>query len=129
MFGGKVSATSKKLQFIFDDLQIPSEYNAAFINLYPNGNYHIPPHRDTTHDMDKHNIISYSFYETGNDTKTEDNRIFVVEDNNGNIINKISMEHASKIIMFAGQQRYFKHSVPKHNTNCARINITFRVFN
>ncbi len=39
MFSGKAEAISTQCKKIFDDFMMPTEYNAAFINLYPNDNY------------------------------------------------------------------------------------------
>lgn len=128
MFGGRITTRSIVIPEIFKEFGMPAKYNVAFVNLYPHGGYHIPPHRDTTHDMDQTDIISYTLYETGDKTQSENLRTFVIEDNNKNIVASISMEHGSEIIMHSGMQQLFKHSVPPSNATCGRINITFRLF-
>jgi alkylated DNA repair dioxygenase AlkB len=107
------------------------EFNAAFVNLYRNGQDCVTPHRDKTHGSTP--IVSFSFYEDEESVAAADLRALSIAElpigSNGVRINpsSITMEHASAIIMFPGMQERFVHWIDPIESRKFRVNVTFRI--
>lgn len=104
---------------LYDTYNItPIKFKSALINKYRNGNDFIPPHFDTTDNVNP-TIASLSFGET---------RTFVIK----RIVFGEEKEYAYKLkqgdvfIMAGYSQENFTHELLKDNTQNPRYNITFR---
>lgn len=95
-------------------------FDTALINLYRSGNDSVSAHSDK--DGVQHIIASFSFGAE---------RPFKIYRKHGNavkIVETLSMENGSLLLMFPGMQGSFKHALPKHakTGENARVNVTLR---
>jgi hypothetical protein len=108
-------------------------YNAAFVNLYRNGDDFIPHHRDVLHGIDAP-ITSFSLYEHGSKTTTDQLRkLEIIEkatckDAPITKTTTIVMTGRSAVVMWPGIQQRATHSVLADSAvSSHRINVTFRL--
>lgn len=94
------------------------EYQQCLLNFYDGGNDSIGKHADDEPEIDQAvPIVSISLGQT---------RTFNVWDGDV-VVAEIEMEHGMILVMSAGFQSHYKHSVPKQRARRdRRINITYR---
>lgn len=98
----------------------------ALINYYRDGQDYIPIHSDK--ERDENIVLSFSFYINDHCNIQRELRIYPKDDKT-NVIDSISMEQGSVVLMHPGMQKAFLHHVPKReNFEYGRVNVTFREF-
>jgi alkylated DNA repair dioxygenase AlkB len=110
----EIHALRNKIQ-----VQYGGEYNSVLINRYADGNDSVSWHADDEPEMDsKHPIASVSVGAS---------REFLTRRNDTRNVERLLLSSGSLLIMPAGLQQKYKHSVPKTKTPVGvRINLTFR---
>ena len=96
-------------------------YKQILMNWYQDGGHYIGPHSDDERQLVPQSpIYSFSFGQE---------RTFVITNKKLNSIERrIKMRNNSLVIMGGEMQKYYRHSVPKDNSDYSRINITMRLF-
>ena len=95
---------------------IPITFNSCLINKYRDGDDVIKPHRDAIESFGEYPVIA--------NLSIGGERIIRFENKKETF--DINLENGSLLIMSGSSQKYFKHSIPKSDSEGVRYSLTFR---
>ena len=104
-----------KIQLIVNKY-VSTTFNSCLINKYRDGNDVIKPHRDAIESFGEYPVIA--------NLSIGSERIIRFENKDNTFA--IKLKSGSLLIMSGSSQKYFKHSIPKSDSEGVRYSLTFR---